>query len=215
MPQQYRQYMFIRSRFSLCILQKFMFCCELAFPITPYARLLQQCLLLWVRTISMMGTKLKKPFWPTFWWLHSSITPWPIHLLLQLWLLQMVFILLWLGYNYCSGWLLTRRFATRILLLKPSAWTPNATVVHGTHESYKFMISSSGVISMFDFSHISSQLAQPERLAPQFVLTTIIKLKFGKKRKTQCEVRCLDTFVSEILNLKNQNWYWRIWCIIS
>jgi hypothetical protein len=120
--------------------------------------------------------------------------------LLQLWLLQMVFILLWLGYNYCNGWLLTGRFATRILLLKPSAWTPNATVVHGTHESYKFMISSSGVISMFDFSHISSQLAQPERLAPQFVLTTIIKLKFGKKRKTQCEARCLDTFISEILN---------------
>lgn len=148
------------------------------------------------------GYETKKPFWPTFWWLHSSITPWPIHLLLQLWLLQMVFILLWLGYNYCSGWLLTRRFATRILLLKPSAWTPNATVVHGTHESYKFMISSSGVISMFDFSHISSQLAQPERLAPQFVLTTIIKLKFGKKRKTECEARCLDTFISEILNLK-------------
>lgn len=64
------------------------------------------------------------------------------------------------------------------------------------------MISSSGVISMFDFSHISSQLAQPERLAPQFVLTTIIKLKFGKKRKTECEARCLDTFISEILNLK-------------
>lgn len=58
MPQQYRQCMFIRSRFSLCILQKFMFCCELAFPITPYARLLQQCLLLWVGTISIMGTKL-------------------------------------------------------------------------------------------------------------------------------------------------------------
>jgi hypothetical protein len=64
------------------------------------------------------------------------------------------------------------------------------------------MISSSGVISMFDFSHISSQLAQPERLAPQFVLTTIIKLKFGKKRKTQCEARCLDTFISQILNKK-------------
>jgi hypothetical protein len=64
------------------------------------------------------------------------------------------------------------------------------------------MISSSGVISMFDFSHISSHLAQPERLAPQFVLTTIIKLKFGKKRKTQCEARCLDTFISEILNKK-------------
>jgi hypothetical protein len=36
-----------------------MFCCELAFPITPYAHLLQQRLLLWVRTISIMGTKLK------------------------------------------------------------------------------------------------------------------------------------------------------------
>jgi len=27
-------------------------------------------------------------------------------------------------------------------------------------------------------------------------------LKFGKKRKTQCEARCLDTFISEILNKK-------------
>jgi hypothetical protein len=92
--------------------------------------------------------------------------------LLQLWLFQMVLILLWLGHNYCDGWLLTGRFATRILLSKPSARTPNATVVHGAHESYKFMISSSGVISMFNFSHISSQLAQPERLASQFVPNT-------------------------------------------
>jgi len=66
----------------------------------------------------------------------------------------MVLILLWLAHNYCNGWLLTGRFATRILLLKPSARTSNATVVDGTHESYKFMISSSGVISMFNFSHI-------------------------------------------------------------
>jgi hypothetical protein len=85
----------------------------------------------------------------------------------------MVFILLWLGHNYCNGWVVDWKICNKNFALETiSPRTPNATVVHGTHESYKFMISSSGVISMFNFSHISSQLAQPERLASQFVPNT-------------------------------------------
>jgi hypothetical protein len=147
MPQQYRQYMFIRSRFSLLYLCKNL-CSTVSLYfqlITPYAcpSFYSNVLLWWVKDHIYNGYETKNHFLTNI--LMTSFfhnTP-----------DRSIYCYSYYG---CSRWSsfysgyattivmdgcwLEGRFATRIFALETiRATTPNATVVHGTHESYKFM----------------------------------------------------------------------------